>query len=273
MKQLIFTIFILLLSSQLQAKLSYTKFELVLEADRHYKEAQSAMRRADQICVYLPDYGTNSDISVLIQTTISAIMIPDPKLKIMTIGLALLGNMGVSMFDKYIRVREEFYVAAYHYDMSNFYNELSVYATQKKKINLATKYMFNTIDSLTFAVMMCQCIENDSIKRSVNDIIEEYRSYVIKQFNEEEINTDSLRENAVAFSENIYAIISEVSDPDFRRNLGCYVFSSVNSLMSAIKELKGCNYWIVEADLSVKFPLVFGDYNLHNNTYDIRISY
>lgn len=246
MKQYIVAFFLLLLlPMQSHAKLSYAKIDLLWEADYHRKEAISQLTDAQKMCVYIPDLGSRDHMKALLGSIISTAAVKDPREKVLLVGLGLITSMVHNVYDKYCDMRTSLYTAAYHLDMANFYNQLSLHASgNKSEINSGTKEFFAAIDNLTICVMICECIKDPWVKKVVGGYLVDERSELIQQFKLKNGNLSrGLYDEALTFCENVYEVSGEIEEEGIRDDICMYVYSAVECLAAALRNLEGYDCW------------------------------
>lgn len=188
------------------------KFSLISEAEKHKKLAAQELDNADSICYYIPNLQDRANMHALITSALSATIIPDPKAKIIAIGLSLIGSLANGMYDKYCEYRECLIRAAYHIEMFNFYVDKSLRLS--KHPDKGTEAFLGAIDCLTLCDMAGWVLENDDDKWHYNATMGIYheivdlRGLLISELIHNEIPKYS-REQVFKLYENIYEILEE----------------------------------------------------------------
>ncbi len=165
------------------------KFWLIEEAENSKQQAVKALEDADNMRYYIPDLGKREHMHAIITSAIPALAISDIRLKILTVGLALIGSLSVDMYDKYIEYRVLLLKAAHHLEMANFYSSLSVKFTNLTDDGGNRAFM-KAIDCLSFCDTLSFLIGDDlyigfgsqDLKCEISYRILEYRDYFIKEF-------------------------------------------------------------------------------------------
>ncbi len=144
------------------------------------------MKQANWVITFL--FGDREHLRTLIISTITATAVPDPKAKILTVGLAVIGSLAVDMYDKYCECQMHLANASYHFEMVNFYRFFSL-----KLSNLSndegTKAFLRAIDCLILCDMLAYLIkdsreEYNDVRDGVTEGIREYENYLMKEFKE-----------------------------------------------------------------------------------------
>lgn len=220
-----------------------SKWEMLQEAKSHKELAYQELLYADEMCICIPDLEKRRHMHVLITTSIGSLPIPEPRAKLLVVGLAIIGSLSSDVFDNFCEWREHICKASYHIEMANFYNLTSLrfndlFTDNLKKMDNGTKAFMGAIDNLTFAEMMSTCIEEDDVREVVGNYIVNQRAKLIKKFNNPDENIPkNIYEDAYSFSENIYEITADMWDYEFRFSINAYVEAMAEDLELA------CRYW------------------------------
>jgi hypothetical protein len=243
MKPYLLAFCLMLVPMCVHAQLSYCKAEMIWEADRHKKEAKAELDHAEKLCWYIPDIGSRDQMKVLIAATIASLPTKDPKTMLLSVGLALSGGLACNMYDKYCDLRTNLYTAAYHIEMANFYNQMSLNVSGQKKMDDGTKEFFVAIDNLTICEMLTDCIRDKWIRGIVSSYLTEKRKDLLQQFNKAGKLSYKIYKDALIFCENIYEAISEIEEDDVREDIGMYVYSALEGIAASLRHFEGYDCW------------------------------
>lgn len=249
MKRYFIAICLMLVPIYAQAKpLSYNKDEMICEANQHKKEAMRHLSLAENICVYIPDMKSREHMKALITSSIASLAITNAKDKFLAVGLGLIGSLATDMYDKYCLMREHLYMAAYHFEMANFYNSMSLHVPGYKKMDLGTREFFKAIDNLTVCEMLTNCIDDTALRNNISNHVIYERKNLLRKFNSERKVSYKIYEDTVMFYENIYEISAEVEDEDLRCEIGMHVYATVECVAASLRFFGGFDCWPDFAD-------------------------
>lgn len=211
------------------------------KAQEHKKKAIEKMKEADSLSVFIPDLGKRRHMQVLISSSIGSMCIADPRLRIVTIGLSLIGDIAIESYDKYCTYKNILVEAAYHFEMENFYIFLSLDLTHFTS-NEETIWMLRCIDCLTMCVMLSDLVEGYTemgscdLKGMVKECIEDFRSYMIDKIKESNFKLDqNLLQSVDDFIENFDEILSEADRDETTEKLFYNIYELRFSLENKIK--------------------------------------
>jgi len=245
MKYFILALNLFFLPFDLQGNsLSYSKEETIWEANRHKKQAEEKLSHANTICVYIPDFQDREHTKALIASIIASGGVTGAKEKIITVGLGLIASLMNNMYEKYCIVREDLLMAAYHYEMSAFYNQLSLHAKYKgykNKMDEGTREFFLAIDYLTICEMFTTCIQNQDTRELVSNNIIDKRNDLIHLFKGE--LTYEIYEDILYFYDNLCEITSEIEEEELRNEICTYVYAAVEAISASLRSFKGYDCW------------------------------
>ena len=218
-----------------------SKWEMLQEAKNHKKKAQSHLLMAEELCYLIPDPGKRQHMFALIASTMTTLNIPDIKAKFLTVGLTLIGSLSTDIYENYCDWRTHLYQAAYHLEMANFYNSISIRFADSGNLSTmdkGTRAFLKAIDNLTIAEMLAWCIEDEDDQAMISDVIVEQRSTLISKFkNPKSTIPDDFYEDAYNFSENIDEITADLSDEEIRDSICVHVYAMAEDIELA------CRYW------------------------------
>ena len=134
---------------------SEESFSLLKRAEEHKKAALESLESANKICYYIPELDKREHMHTLIQAILATPLIPDPKMKIITVGLSLGGSLATNMYDKYCDYRVHLARAAYHFEMVNFYSAISIkFKNKRVSLDKSAQAFWDAIDCLTCCDML-----------------------------------------------------------------------------------------------------------------------
>ncbi len=230
-----------------QANLSYSKEEMLYEANRHEKEAFACLSRLENYCFYIPDTESKEHMKSLINSAVASTGVKGGKNKIITIGLGLIASLAEEMYERYCIMREDLIKVEYHFEMVILYNQLSLHAKckgLKSQMSLGTKEFFAAIDNLTICELFTSCISDKWARQIVSKHIVSKRNELLDQFtNEGRKLTYKIYEDALCFYENISEITEEIEEEDIREEICMYAYGAVESIACVLREVKGFDCW------------------------------
>lgn len=140
------------------------KFSTLEEAEKHRDEALKFLNIADNMTPMIPNLQDRKHMNALIASVIESITITDMKVKVIAIGLTLLGSLYNDIYDKYCEYKLVLIHAEYHLEMMKFYNGISMNLTNRAS-NMGDRYFLKAIDCLT----MCDKLEKGMTNESDSD--------------------------------------------------------------------------------------------------------
>ena len=211
------------------------------KANEHKMKAIEKMKEADSLSIYIPDLGKKRHMQVLISSSIGSMCIADTRLKFLTVGLSLIGDIAIESYDKYCTYKNILVEAAYHFEMENFYTFLSLDLINLTK-NEETIWMLKSIDCLTMCIMLSHLVEGYTelgscdLQGMVRECIEDLRSYMIHRIRESNFKLDQdLLQSIDDFIENFDEILSEADCNETKEKLFFYINEMRFSLENKIK--------------------------------------
>lgn len=227
--------FPLCLSSEL---LKLNKQDMLDKAIVHKRLAVNHLTIANEMCLYIPDLECRTHMAALISSTVSTIMITNVKDKFLAVGLALIGGLSGSLYEKYCEYRNHLLNAAYHLEQYKWYSQISI-KFNDSEYDEGSQYYLKAIDYLTCADMMTLCIHEDDIRLVISDIIIGMRNLIFNNLNNfYGVVDDDFLDNSLSFVENFDEILSDLKDNDLRSELSQNINNMLYSLYSARE-----NWW------------------------------
>lgn len=192
-------------------------------------------------CWYIPDLSKREHMKTLIATALGTAPFGNPKATLVATGLAIIGSLANDMYDEFCDMRTLLCSAAYHFEMENFYNLLSLEFTHKcEKIwnhdfnDRGTMCFLNAVDHLTVAEMLTSCIEEPWIRFAISEHLIYQRKSLLDQLKN---NPGKLSKKfspaAWGFYENIDEITAECTDQNLRMELSGFIENYVWDLENA----------------------------------------
>jgi|GEM_PF-4637354 len=161
------------------------------EATTYRNFANEYLRYAEGQIDIIPDFNTKDQIKIFIASFISSLPIPDPRQKLLVVGLALIGDLvnqyGIGTYENYLSLSNHLNDAADYLERSNVYNRLAMGSplfTKKFSDNLA-KYgtsIEHLIHMLITAEMISTTIESKAENIAISDSIFRIREAIISEF-------------------------------------------------------------------------------------------
>lgn len=229
---------LLLIPFSLQAHLlKANKWTLLEEAKKHKKEAVSELYFAEDMIPLLPNLGKREHLQILIASAIAASNVPEPRAKILSIGLTLIGSLANNMYDEYCEFRSHLANAAYHFEMANFYSQLSMQFNDWPEFkDEGTKWFLKSIDKLTLCDMLATCINDDWIQIAISNELTYQRDRFVKQMNNADGKlTEKISDQGWMLYENINEILSECEDEALKEDISLYIYAMWEDMQLAEK--------------------------------------
>lgn len=197
------------------------------EASKQRKAAISELHYADSLCYLIPDLEEREHLRALIAGSIGAAQVKDPKAKLISVGLVLIGSLANNMYDKYCEFRSHLARASHHFEMANFYNFLSLqFNDWPYHDDAGTKYYLRAIDYLTLCDMLTSCIEDDWVRIAISDELNDQKDRFLKQLDSMPGQmSKKMSVQAWTLYENIYEIIAECDDEELKTEIPEYIYS------------------------------------------------
>lgn len=243
MKKYLFLLLLICFHFPLAAHLiTFNKQDILHMADTEKHLAITELKKAESISWYVPDLGDRQHLNALIISSIATPLIPEARIKILSVGLSLIGSISIEMYNEYCELRDHLAMASYHFEMHDFYSKLSLhmpnsYIPPKNKQWIASKAYLHAIDLLTLCDMLAMCISDDfqGVKNWISEDLLDLRECIFKQMNAAPgMITAKLSERAEMYYENFYEVVADyVSDyqDDFISKDTC------NKLASHLEEI------------------------------------
>lgn len=227
-----------------EANLSYTKSDVIWLAEKEKKEMKFHLQKASDICVYIPNLNDQRHTKNFLFTAIVSAPVLGVKEKFLTLSLAMICSLLDECHDKYISMQQHLYSAAYHMEMYNFYNSLSLHVACDKKIDSGTKAIFEAIDCLTLCDMMSACVTDEDVRDCLSNLISEQRNVLIATAKKPvgKLNF-TVYAQSIRFAKNIYYTCEEIDEESLKEDILLYAASAVESIAQACRELDGHDCW------------------------------
>jgi len=190
----------------------------------HYKmsEAKVQFILAESEANFIPDIDIQGQMKILITSSISSIPIPDPKAKIITVALALIGNLvadyGIEIYEKLSSLFISISRASAAIEMANYYQRLAINAPittcTPETYSKAVAYFHEAINSLIRVDMHATTVQYRPDGIIVSDFINTIRNSLISEF---EINGKLIKphyEELDLYLENFDEVAAECLNRD-----------------------------------------------------------
>jgi hypothetical protein len=242
MKKYFIVICLLLCPLTLSAHILKTyKEDMLNEAQKHKDKAICELYYAEDMCPYIPNLEKRQHLLALIGSSINAIAIPNPKDKLLSIGLMLIGSLAQDMYEEYCELRMHLAEAAHHFEMANFYNELSMHFASCSSVrggcvsyDEGSRAYLEAIDYFTICDMLTICIEENWVRVAVSTKITKFRDFLLKELkNNQGILTKKISEEVYMFSENLGEIMEVCEDSDLMFEMYLYIYAAFESMEKA----------------------------------------
>lgn len=246
MKKFICSLLLVMVSTftQVESTLTFTKKEMIDQANNHLKEAKANLLYVKDTCAYIPDLGDKKHMEALLEGAVASMGVENPKGKIVTIGLSLIGSLVNNMYDKYLFARTKLCLAAHHFEMANYYNRFSLYVPGHKWMDSGTQQFFKAIDNITVCVMLSTCVEDECDRDMLLGYFIELRDDLIKQFMDSGNKlTISIYNDALHFYENVSEVAAEIDDEILRQDLCIYTGAAVECIACSLRQLENLDCW------------------------------
>lgn len=208
-------VFLCLLTAPLSLSahiITASKAQMLSSAKFHKDSALYYLHQADLCASFLPELDKREHLHMLITSTISSAAISDPRMKLLTIGLSILGSFATEMYDKYFDTRKYLVKAAYHLEQMNHYNRLSLEINNSEGTDEGTRQFVLAFDYLTITDMLTTCIRHSAQGLNISNHICGIRDSLIKQLYENPPGklVEKPSRQVYYFIENFDEITSEV---------------------------------------------------------------
>jgi hypothetical protein len=234
MKYLLMAALILMPFESHSHLLTGRKWEMIEESNKHRILAKNCLLEADRLCFYIPDLSKRELFKTLIISSIASLTAPGPKLKLLTVGLSLIGSMAADAYDTYERGKKLLVDAAYHMEIANFYENISFQFNDCNCNDLGTQSFLSAIDNLTMCDMLTCCIDDHYTKINASAQIRELRDILIRQFtNPAGFLGEDILDEAQGFYENAGEILAEIEDFKIYEEIMGYVGAMVDDIEAA----------------------------------------
>jgi len=208
------------------------KTAIIERIEFHKEQVLKELKRAENLNPYIPDLSKRQHMHALINGAIAAICIPEPRLKLLSVGLTIIGSLAVDRYDEFCEYREVLINASAHMEMVNFYNSLSSKMTRKVNKDRSTQYFMLAIDSLTMCDMLAFSIKNE--EGYIFENFKKLRNYLMDEHKKSNwIVTENMSEKAWVLYENLPEILSECTDNDLFNKLHYTVRDMIINLEAA----------------------------------------
>ena len=210
---LIISLLLLPMASQAAGVLRSCKEELIRKSDYHKKKALEEMEALSAIQWYIPNLESRNNMRLLISSSLGAATLTSAKAKIMCVGISLIGELAASSYDKYCELRDHITNATYHFEMADFYNQVSLKSGNYSATDQGTTYFLQAIDNLTLCDMLTTKIEDVDDRWALSNQLTLLRYRCLKYVNNPQRKwCRQMSTEAYTFFENLSEITAEYED-------------------------------------------------------------
>lgn len=218
------------------------KYDFYRESEKHRKRCKEELGKAEQMCWYIPDLEKGEHLKALITSCIASSLCPDVRLKITTVGLSLIGSLVCEAVEQYSDLRSHLIKAAYHSEMYDFYNRLSLNYSNNLPIkeDEGSRAFLEAIDRLTLCEMMVKSLSDEDrwSRRAILEELNYQKKILFQQLDNPTWKlTVNLPEMGMTLYENIHEIIADLEDEELQLSIHDYISDMVYLLE------KASQYW------------------------------
>ena len=196
-----------------------TKKDLLLKALDQKKLAYGQLHEAYFLVTHIVDLDKREYMAALITSAFTTATVPDARMKVLTVGLSLVGAVACDCYDSYQKFRNHMLQAGYHLDLCEFYNKLSLqYAGDERNqiTDKGTRYFFFAIDCITMCEIKINFQVDYDTRRALSECIIRYKGELLNQIERQECRLSlEIYEKGVQFFQELLYLSGECDSEDF----------------------------------------------------------
>lgn len=126
--------------------LPINKLHAIKKAETHKQEGIATLNKLSSASFYLPDLADKRYFDALIDSAFDSLCVKDNRAKFMLVAFNLLKNVVIDSIDRYVEYRRCVREAAMHFELADFFNEISIYCNgSNSSIDKGTMFDIATI--------------------------------------------------------------------------------------------------------------------------------